>query len=113
MSENWKDVLRAQHDDLAKLEAMDAELNENQISTDIDKLLKRPIRTDVRAISKTAEIAPNPPISNSRGSLHTSPPFLDENVLDDPSGPKSPTLEAVDQLLKRDENEKAPETADR
>jgi hypothetical protein len=38
---DWQDLLRAQHGDLEKLEAMDAELNDEKISADIDKVLKK------------------------------------------------------------------------
>jgi hypothetical protein len=38
---NWKDLIRAQHADLEKLEALDAELNDDRITTDIDKVLKK------------------------------------------------------------------------
>jgi hypothetical protein len=113
-SENWKDVLRAQQEDLARLEALDAELNENQISSDIDKLLKRPPRTEVRTGSRGgADMAavPIPPASR-QGHVHSPPrPALDDSILDN-DGPQSPTLEVVDKLRK-DDAEHAPETADR
>ena len=42
MSTNWKEVLRAQHEDLERLEAMDAALTEEQKAAEFDKVLKKP-----------------------------------------------------------------------
>jgi hypothetical protein len=39
---NWKDILRAQHEDLERLEAMDRDLDANALAADIDKILKKP-----------------------------------------------------------------------
>lgn len=111
MSENWRDELRAQQEELARLEAVDAELNENKISNDIDILLKRPVRLSTRG-GGGGDAAPLPP--SSRNSMRNSPPrpAADDRSVDE--GPKSPTLEVVDKLLKKDGNEHhAPETADR
>jgi hypothetical protein len=38
---SWKSMLKAQHADLEKLEAMDAELNDEKIAADIEKALKK------------------------------------------------------------------------
>jgi hypothetical protein len=40
-STNWKDVLKSQHEDLQRLEAMDAALNDDQITADIDRAIKK------------------------------------------------------------------------
>lgn len=40
-SSNWKNMLKSQHADLEKLEAMNAELNNDRITADIDKALKK------------------------------------------------------------------------
>lgn len=40
-SSNWKEILRAQHEELGRLEEMDAALNENKVTADIDKILMR------------------------------------------------------------------------
>ena len=115
-SENWKDVLKAQHDDLARLEALDAALNENQISDDIDKLLKRPVRTEIRHTPKATESsAPQPPAR--RNGASAPPPALDDSIAEDvelpPSSPAGSTTDAYarseDALLAKN----APETADR
>lgn len=38
---NWKKLLKSQHADLEKLEAMDAELNDDKIAVDIENALRR------------------------------------------------------------------------
>jgi hypothetical protein len=38
---NWKKLLKSQHADLEKLEAMDAELNDDKIAADIENALRR------------------------------------------------------------------------
>ena len=109
-SENWRDVLKAQHDDLAHLEALDAALNENQISDDIDKILKKPVRTDIRLAPREV---PQPPAR--RSMVNAPPPALDDSMTDDRDLPVSPagTAETFgnknDDLMQRN----APETADR
>ncbi len=113
-SENWKDVLKAQHDDLARLEALDAALNENQISDDIDKLLKRPVRTEVRHAPRVAEtIAPQPP--SRRSGSNVPPPAYDDVQEDMP--PSSPAGSTADHYGSKNEDallqKNAPETADR
>lgn len=111
-SENWKDVLRAQHEDLARLEALDAALNENKISEDIDKLLKKPVRTEHRNVSRSAEqSAPLPP-SNSRKNSQAPPPALDDSMTDEQVAPMSPT-DTEEQILQKLEERAAPETTDR
>jgi hypothetical protein len=109
-SENWREVLRSQHEDIARLAELDAELSENQISNDIDKLLKRPVRTEVRMSSRGSDSAPEPP-SSKQGVRSPPRPALDDSIADEPA-PKSPTLEVVDNLMKK-EGGQAPETADR
>ena len=113
-SENWKDVLKAQHDDLARLEALDAALNENQISDDIDKLLKRPVRTEVRHAPRVAEtITPQPP--SRRSGSNVPPPAYDDVQEDMP--PSSPAGSTADHYGSKNEDallqKNAPETADR
>eukprot|EP00428_Durinskia_dybowskii_P085646 CAMPEP_0170419574 /NCGR_PEP_ID=MMETSP0117_2-20130122/34875_1 /TAXON_ID=400756 /ORGANISM="Durinskia baltica, Strain CSIRO CS-38" /LENGTH=222 /DNA_ID=CAMNT_0010677941 /DNA_START=104 /DNA_END=768 /DNA_ORIENTATION=- len=112
MSDNWKEVLRAQQADLAELEALDAEISGKQISADIDKLLKRPVRTDVRLGSRGASNIPIPP-KQAVNSVRSPPkPALDDSMNDDL--PNSPTLDIVDKFSKRNDNDQsAPETADR
>lgn len=113
-SENWKDVLKAQHDDLARLEALDAALNENQISDDIDKLLKRPVRTEVRHAPRVVEtVAPQPP--SRRSGSNVPPPAYDDEQEDMP--PSSPSGSTADHYGSKTEDallqKNAPETADR
>lgn len=38
---NWKKLLKSQHADLEKLEAMDAELNDAKIAADIENALRK------------------------------------------------------------------------
>jgi hypothetical protein len=38
---NWKNMLKAQQADLDKLEAQDAELNDDKVSLEIEKALKK------------------------------------------------------------------------
>ena len=38
---NWQRMLKSQHDDLEKMEALDAELNDVKIAEDIEKALKK------------------------------------------------------------------------
>lgn len=108
-SENWKDVLKSQHDDLARLEALDAALNENQISDDIDKILKRPIRTEIHHAPRNIEsVAPQPPVK--RSAVSAPPPAYNDLVDEDNEPPASPSGSvAADALLMRN----VPETADR
>jgi len=116
-SENWKDVLKAQHDDLARLEALDAALNENQISDDIDKLLKRPVRTEVRNAPRVVEsTAPQPPARRSGASA--PPPALDDSMAEENDlPPSSPSGSTADPYGNRSDEallaKHAPETADR
>ncbi len=110
-SESWKDVLRSQHEDLARLEALDAALNENKISEDIDKLLKKPVRTEHRNVGRsTDQAAPLPP-SNSRKNSQVPPPALDDSM-DEQDAPLSPS-NTEDQMMQKLEERAAPETADR
>lgn len=112
-SESWKDVLRAQHEDLARLEALDAALNENKISDDIDKLLKKPVRTELRSVSRTSEIAAPIPPTNGRRNSQIPPPALDDSMADDQQEtPLSPS-NTEEQILKKIQERAAPETADR
>lgn len=39
---SWKDVMRQQHDDLERMEAMDAALNTEQVTAEVDRVLKKP-----------------------------------------------------------------------
>jgi hypothetical protein len=109
-SDSWRDELRSQQEELARLEAVNAELNESKISNDIDILLKRPVRLASRGVEAAAPLPPS-----SRSGFRNSPPrpALDDNSVED-APPKSPTLEIVDRLIKKDGLEHhAPETADR
>jgi len=99
-SENWKDVLKSQHDDLARLEEMDAALNENQISADIDKILKRPANAPIRYEREPA-YTPAPPLP----AHHSSPPRPARNEEHEDYSTEGPPLP--------DKPELAPETADR
>jgi hypothetical protein len=109
-SDSWRDELRSQQEELARLEAVNAELNESKISNDIDILLKRPVRLASRGVEAAAPLPPS-----SRSGFRNSPPrpALDDNSVED-APHKSPTLEIVDRLIKKDGLEHhAPETADR
>lgn len=69
-SETWKEVLKSQHADLEKLEAMDAALNENAIADDIDRILRRPnAASSARhtSISNVSDV-PSPPKPSIRRS---------------------------------------------
>ena len=47
---NWKEVLKAQHGELEKLEAMDRELEQALNVSDIDRILKKPAMPRVSSI---------------------------------------------------------------
>ena len=42
---SWKEVMKQQHDDLERLEAMDAALNTEPVLSEVDKILKKPSAT--------------------------------------------------------------------
>ena len=115
-SENWKDLLKAQNDDLERMEALDAGINHNQISEDIDKLLKRPVRTEVKYNHNSVDVAaPVPPVR--KNSASAPPPAALEHFEDDDVSlgmAASPTsMRESNSRSNPTSLEKAPETADR
>lgn len=53
-SNNWRDVLKSQYEDLQRLEELDKELNTESLTANVDKLLQRPISASLRTSSAAA-----------------------------------------------------------
>ena len=54
---DWKSVLKSQHDDLERLAAMDAALDEEKITKNIDSILKKPVNS-VSRVSNIPRASP-------------------------------------------------------
>jgi hypothetical protein len=115
--ENWKDVLKSQKEDLERLEAMDAALNETDITDSINKILKKPIRTDVNLGHGSGERAPAPapPMTGKRISSNVPPPaFAEErNIRAEVALDEEESLGGASSTTPRNKVSLAPETADR
>ncbi len=55
---DWKSVLKSQHDDLERLAAMDAALDDEKITKNIDSILKKPVNYTSR-VSNIPRASPN------------------------------------------------------
>lgn len=81
MAESWKNVMKTQHSDLERLQAMDAALNEDQVAADMDKILSKPSH-----VAYSSALHKTPPARSQVTDSHRSPPpAVYESDEDDPS----------------------------
>lgn len=107
-SENWKEVLKSQHADLERLEAMDAAISDATIADDIDKILNRNSAKSY-ALNEVGGTAPPVPPTYDNDNIQQETFANDSSRAGDSRGaqqsiPKSPTNELAGV---------APETAER
>ncbi len=84
MAENWKNVLKSQHSDLERLQAMDAALDDDRVAADMDKILNRPSSH----VTYSSASKPNTARNNhspSPGPNLPPPPATYESSDEDPS----------------------------
>ena len=114
-SENWKDVLKSQHADLERLEAMDAALNDDAIADDIDKILKRPSSTVYNA-KAARDAQSSPQVALHSDALDSDMHHVYNGDAITPRDARSELRRVNNPMAKSpnpDAMEAAPETADR
>jgi hypothetical protein len=126
MAENWKNVMKSQHSDLERLQAMDAALNEDQVAADMDKILNKPshvaystaLHKTPPSRTKTTTESRTPPPAAVYESDEDDPSYGDiygKEVTSSPSK-RSPQRQVQNPLASPSivvNASKAPETADR
>ena len=85
MSNDWKSVLKTQHNELKSIQKMDS-INDSRVNSDIEKLLSRPnsSRNVFSAVKAAAAAAPAPPPAPTTPATSDYPPVADYESDEDP-----------------------------
>ena len=132
MAESWKNVLKSQHSDLERLQAMDAALDDDKdkVAADMDKILNRPSNVTYSSASKPTSASrnytpspvanlPQPPAATGYESSDEDPSYGD--IYGKEFTPSPSKRSAAAKLMQNPLStpgivvppSKAPETADR
>lgn len=83
MSNDWKNVLKTQHNELKSIQKMDS-INDSRVNSDIEKLLSRPNSSRNVFSAVKAAAAPPPPAPSTPKNEDSYPPAVDYESEEDP-----------------------------